>query len=169
MVREGKFREDLFYRLNVVPIRMPSLRERKEDIPLLADAFLKEFAGKNGKNLNGFDPGALEAIMHYRWPGNVRELRAAIEGAVVLGRQDRVTFRDLPAAVRMYNPAERAGAETGEGRELGGSLTVEEAERQLIIRALQESSGNRTEAARRLGMSRRTLHRKLHKYHLEGF
>ena len=167
MVRAGKFREDLFYRLNVVPIRLPALRERKEDIPLLADAFLKEFTSRNNKTMNGFDPGALEAMMCYRWPGNVRELRAAIEGAVVLGRQERVTFRDLPAGVRNYNPASGPGegAEEPSGEE---NLTVDEAERRLIIRALQESDGNRTEAAKRLGMSRRTLHRKLHKYRLEG-
>ena len=173
MVRSGKFREDLYYRLNVVPIRMPALRERKDDIPLLVDAFLKEFAERNSKTVNGIEPGALEAMMAYRWPGNVRELRAAIEGAVVLGRQDRITFRDLPVAIRMYNPAApvQSGAQSaGEepGLNMTSSLTVEEAERQLIIRALQECSGNRTEAAKQLGMSRRTLHRKLHKYHLEG-
>lgn len=167
MVRTGKFREDLFYRLNVVPIRMPALRERKDDIPLLADTFLKEFASRNNKIVNGFDPGALEALMSYRWPGNVRELRAAIEGAVVLGRQDRITFRDLPTAIRMYNPA-TASAQGGEEGLGESNLAVDEAERRLIIRALQESEGNRTEAAKKLRMSRRTLHRKLHKYHLEG-
>ena len=167
MVRAGKFREDLFYRLNVVPIRLPALRERREDIPLLADAFLKEFASRNHKNMNGFDPGALEAMMSYRWPGNVRELRAAIEGAVVLGRQDRITFRDLPGSIRTYNPAAMP-AQADEDGSAESNLTVDEAERRLIIRALQESDGNRTEAAKKLGMSRRTLHRKLHKYHLEG-
>lgn len=165
MVQEGKFREDLFYRLNVVPIQMPPLRERREDIPLLAKAFLTEFATKNNKQIAEFEPAAMDLLAAYPWKGNVRELRAAIEGAVVLGRRDRIGVRELPASVRNYNPdlAEpgSSGART--------SLTVEQAERQLIMQALSDAKGNRTEAARRLGISRRTLHRKLHTYHLEGF
>jgi DNA-binding NtrC family response regulator len=165
MVQEGKFREDLFYRLNVVPIQMPPLRERREDIPLLAKAFLTEFATKNNKQIAEFEPAAMDLLAAYPWKGNVRELRAAIEGAVVLGRRDRIGVRELPASVRNYNPdlAEpgSSGART--------SLTVEQAERQLILQALSDAKGNRTEAARRLGISRRTLHRKLHTYHLEGF
>ena len=165
MVQEGKFREDLFYRLNVVPIEMPPLRERREDIPLLANAFLKEFAGKNHKTITEFEPPAMDLLMSYPWKGNVRELRAAIEGAVVLGRRDRIGVRELPASLRNYNP---------DATELGGTgakahLTVEQAEKKLILQALKDANGNRTEAAKRLGISRRTLHRKLHAYHLEGF
>ena len=165
MVKEGKFREDLFYRLNVVPIQMPPLRDRREDIPLLANSFLKEFAGKNNKSITEFESAAMDLLMVYPWKGNVRELRAAIEGAVVLGRRDRIGVRELPASIRNYNPelAENGG---------GGpkpSLTVEQAEKQLILQALNDAKGNRTEAAKRLGISRRTLHRKLHTYHLEGF
>lgn len=167
MVKEGKFREDLYYRLNVVPIQMPPLRERKEDIPLLAHAFLKEFASKNNKAVTEFEPPAMEALMNYNWPGNVRELRAAVEGAVVLGRREKILIRDLPAAVRNYNPAAPAGISGA--LSAPSNMTVEEAERQLIIRALRECKGNRTDAAMKLGMSRRTLHRKLHKYHLEGY
>ena len=167
MAKEGKFREDLYYRLNVVPIQMPPLRERREDIPLLAQAFLKEFAEKNRKTIQGFEPQALDALTLYPWRGNVRELRAAVEGAVVLGRTEQVTLRDLPAAVRNYHPAaDLAGDDVSLMR---GSMTVEEAEKQMMIRALQACQGNRTEAAEKLGISRRTLHRKLHKYHLEGF
>jgi DNA-binding NtrC family response regulator len=167
MVKEGKFREDLFYRLNVVPIHMPPLRERKEDIPLLADAFLKEFAMKNSKNIAGFEPDAMDLLMTYPWKGNVRELRAALEGAVVLGRRDRIGVRELPAAVRNYNPAL---AEAGSGM-IGGTLAQsgENLERQKIIQALQESRGSRTDAAKKLGISRRTLHRKIHAYNLEEF
>jgi DNA-binding NtrC family response regulator len=165
MVRQGKFREDLFYRLNVVPVYMPPLRERKEDIPMLAHAFLKEFAIKNNKPVSEFEPAAMDALMTYNWPGNVRELRAAVEGAVVLGRKDRVTLRDLPATIRNFV----AGIPSGETGMAPATMNVEEAEKQLIARALHESKGNRTEAAHKLGMSRRTLHRKLHKYHLEGF
>ena len=165
MVRQGKFREDLFYRLNVVPIYMPPLRERKEDIPMLAHAFLKEFAIKNNKPVSEFEPAAMDALMTYNWPGNVRELRSAVEGAVVLGRKDRVTLRDLPATIRNFV----AGIPSGGTGMAPATMNVEEAEKQLIARALHESKGNRTEAAHKLGMSRRTLHRKLHKYHLEGF
>jgi DNA-binding NtrC family response regulator len=165
MVQEGRFREDLFYRLNVVPIHMPALRERREDIPLLANAFLKEFAAKNKKTVHEFEPAAMELFMTYPWKGNVRELRAAVEGAVVLGRRDRIGLRELPASIRNYHPdvAESGGALPRTG------LTVEQAERQLILQSLQQAKGNRTEAAKRLGISRRTLHRKLHTYHLEGF
>ena len=167
MVKEGKFREDLFYRLNVVPIHLPPLRERKEDIPLLADAFLKEFATKNNKNMAGFEPDAMDLLMTYPWKGNVREVRAAIEGAVVLGRRDRIGVRELPANVRNYNPAL---AEGGVGI-AGGTLAQsgENLERQKIVQALQEARGSRTDAAKKLGISRRTLHRKIHAYNLEEF
>ena len=97
MVREGKFREDLFYRLDVVPIELPPLRDRREDIPLLVDAFLKEFARANQRKVNAVSADAQEALQRYAWPGNVRELRATIERAVVLCRGDRIGLRDLPA------------------------------------------------------------------------
>jgi DNA-binding NtrC family response regulator len=163
MVKAGKFREDLFFRLRVVEIELPPLRERTGDIPLLAYAFLKEFAQENGKPVSDFTADALEAMMNFSWPGNVRELRTAIEHAVVLSRGDRISLRDLPSSVR------GSGAVT-EGRLLQGKdLTVKDAEKQLIIRALKETGGNRTRAAQKIGMSRRTFHRKLHDYHLEGF
>jgi DNA-binding NtrC family response regulator len=166
MVEEGRFREDLFYRLNVVPIQLPALRERKEDIPLLANAFLKEFAAKNNKKTGYFEPAAMDALLAYSWKGNVRELRAVVEGAVVLGRNESVSLRDLPQKIQNYHPA----LEQSPSRALvPANVTVEEAEKQLIIRALQDCQGNRTEAARKLGISRRTLHRKLHEFHLEGF
>jgi DNA-binding NtrC family response regulator len=144
---------------------MPPLRERREDIPLLANAFLKEFAAKNNKQME-LEPAAMELLQVYPWKGNVRELRAAIEGAVVLGRRDRIGLRELPAAIRNFNPG---AAETANSSGPKQSLTVEQAERQLILQALTDARGNRTEAAERLGISRRTLHRKLHAYHLEGF
>jgi two-component system response regulator AtoC len=163
-VAAGRFREDLYFRLRVVEITLPSLRQRAEDIPLLAQAFLREFSSENNKKVNDFTPDALEALMNYAWPGNVRELRTAIEHGVVLTRGDRIGLRDLPPALRAVNPA------AGPGRWLAQpAMTVAEAEKQLIIRALKEGGGNRTLAAQKLGMSRRTLHRKLHFYHLEGF
>jgi DNA-binding NtrC family response regulator len=168
LVQAGTFREDLFFRLRVVEIELPPLRERKGDILLLAQAFLKEFAKENAKKVREISPEAMEALMSYSWPGNVRELRTALEHAVVLCRGEKIGLRDLPATVRGQGPLPLSTGEkaTPAG---GGDLTVKEAEKQLIIRALKESEGNRTEAARKLGMSRRTLHRKLHSYHLEGF
>jgi two-component system, NtrC family, response regulator AtoC len=170
LVKAGTFREDLYYRLKVVEILMPPLRDRTADIPLLAQAFLKELAKENGKDLKGFTPDALETLMRHTWPGNVRELRTAIEHAVVFARNDRITPRDLPASVRA--PVVSAETPGGISPETGPSapeLSVKEAEKQLIIRALQETGGNRTLAAQKLGMSRRTLHRKLHTYNLEGY
>jgi len=162
LVKAGTFREDLFFRLHVVEIRLPRLRERHEDIPLLAQTFLAEFASENQKPITAFTAEAMELLLRYHWPGNVRELRTAIEHAVVLCRTEKITPRDLPAALRAaaQAPAESPGL-------LDSDFTVEEAEKQLIIRALKDTNGNRTLAAKKLGMSRRTLHRKLHLYHLE--
>jgi len=163
LVKAGKFREDLFFRLRVVEIELPPLRERTGDIPLLAQSFLREFAKENGKPVNDFTADALEALMNFSWPGNVRELRTAIEHAVVLCRGERISLRDLPASLR-------GGSSLGSTKLLQGKdLTVKDAEKQLIMRALKETDGNRTRAAQKIGMSRRTFHRKLHEYHLEGF
>ena len=163
-VKAGKFRDDLYFRLRVVEITLPPLRQRAEDLPLLANTFLREFAGENNKNVNDFTPDALEALMNYPWPGNVRELRTAVEHAVVLSRGERISVRDLPVALRA------GGAAGGSARWMNQpALTVAEAEKQLIVRSLKEVGGSRTLAAQKLGMSRRTLHRKLHFYHLEGF
>jgi len=163
LVRAGRFREDLFFRLRVVEIHLPPLRERQSDVPLLAHSFLREFARENGKPVNDFTADALEWLMNYSWPGNVRELRTAIEHAVVLCRGEKITVRDLPRQVSV-------GARAAETPLLArNDLTVKEAEKELIHRALKETNGNRTLAAKKIGMSRRTFHRKLHIYHLEGF
>ena len=163
LVKAGQFREDLFFHLRVVEVELPPLRDRSGDIPLLAHSFLREFARENGKPVTDFTVDALEALMHFTWPGNVRELRTAIEHAVVLCRGERITVRDLP-------PSVRGGAAVSDTKLLQGKdLTIKDAEKQLIIRALKETDGNRTRAAQRIGMSRRTFHRKLHEYHLEGF
>jgi DNA-binding NtrC family response regulator len=165
MVKAKTFREDLFFRLRIVEIPLPPLRERVGDIPLLAQSFLREFAEENGKPVKDFTADALELVLNYSWPGNVRELRAAIESAVVMCRSERISARDLPRTVR----ADTALA-SDPGRALTrNDLTVKEAEKQLIIRALKDTNGNRTLAAKKIGMSRRTFHRKLHTYHLEGF
>ena len=168
-IKSGSFREDLFYRLRVIQINLPPLRDRTGDIPLIARAFLKEFARENAKNIGDFEPEAMDAILRYTWPGNVRELRAALEHGVVLCRRDRITLRDLPLSVRSISATQPAKVDALAGSATSPSLTVHESEKQLITRALQESAGNRTLAATQLGVSRRTLHRKLHLYHLEGF
>ena len=166
MVKARAFREDLFYRLRVVEIILPQLRDRAADVPLLAQSFLREFAKDNHKPITDFTSDALETLMNYSWPGNVRELRTAIEHAVVFCRGEKISARDLPGSVH----GGAASASTDPQRMLArGDLTVTEAEKQLIIRALKETKGNRTLAAKKIGMSRRTLHRKLHEYHLEEF
>lgn len=165
MVKAGTFREDLYFRLKVVEVKLPPLRERRNDIPLLADAFRREFSKENQKPVKEINSEAMDVLMTYPWPGNVRELRAAIEGAVVLCRGDKISLRDLPESVRNLD-AGAAGA--GSPGLFLPAETVKEAEKQLIIRALKEADGNRTVAARRIGMSRRTLHRKLHEYGLEN-
>jgi two-component system, NtrC family, response regulator AtoC len=168
LVKVGTFREDLFFRLRVVEIELPPLRERVEDIALLAQTFLAEFARENHKPVAGFTAEAMEHLMRHRWPGNVRELRTAVEHGVVLCRGERITARDLPPSVRQGAAA--APAEAGAAPLMARpDLTVKEAEKELIVRALKETNGNRTLAAQKVGMSRRSLHRKLHLYHLEGF
>ncbi len=166
LVKAGTFREDLFFRLRVVEIVLPPLRERLGDIPLLAQSSLREFAREDNKPVADFTADAMEMLMNYSWPGNVRELRTAIEHAVVLCRGEKISARDLPAAVRA------GAAATGDDPQrmlARNDLTVKEAEKQLIIRALKETKGNRTLAAQKIGISRRTLHRKLHTYGLEDF
>ncbi|NCW28332.1 MAG: sigma-54-dependent Fis family transcriptional regulator, partial [Verrucomicrobia bacterium] len=155
LVKEGKFREDLFFRIRVVQILMPPLRERPEDIPILAEHFRQEYAKENSKGELGFSSAALQSLRSYRWPGNVRELRTAIEHGVVLARGREIEPKDLPASVR-------DGGKQGEGIGIKGStLQLAELERQAMETALQKTGQNVTEAAKLLGISRRTLHRKL--------
>jgi two-component system, NtrC family, response regulator AtoC len=155
LVAEGRFREDLYFRLNVVLLTMPPLRARKEDLPLLVQAFLKESAKENGKPLRELAPEAMACILDHNWPGNVRELRAAIEHAVVMCSTPKIGVRDLPASVR--RPVQVPDNPSGESH----GLNLHQSERNLIFRALEESGGNRTRAAQILGISRRTLHRRL--------
>ena len=157
MVREGTFREDLFFRLHVVPLTMPPLRDHREDIPLLVNAFLKEMAKEHGKPHRRFDTQAMEAMESYGWPGNIRELRAAVEHAVVLGSGDELTLRDLPSSLRAA--ASPAPAE--------GELNLAKIEETMIRKALAESAENRTLAAKKLGISRRTLHRHLAQFGIQ--
>ena len=157
MMDAGDFREDLFFRLYVVVIHMPPLRERIGDIALLLKHYLDNFNEENAKQLEGFTSDALDILTAYRWPGNVRELRNVVERMVVMARGTRLTVRDIPSSVR---------DSTGAGPRSVGGLSLEESEKQMIVRALRLSKGNRTRAAEQLGISRRTLHRKLNDYGL---
>jgi len=157
LVGEGRFREDLFYRIKVVIIELPPLRERAEDIPLLARAFLEEFGRENNKPNLSFSPEAEQRLMEYSWPGNVRELRTAVEHGVVLCREDAIEPRHLPRNLAGSDQVSAAHSHLN-------TLNLEALEKQAIIESLNRTEGNRTEAARLLGLSRRTLHRKLNEY-----
>ncbi|MFV0337091.1 MAG: sigma-54-dependent transcriptional regulator [Chthoniobacterales bacterium] len=158
MVKEGTFREDLYFRLNVVRLVMPPLRERKEDIPLLVNSFLRATAEENGKRFRPCSPEAILALQAYDWPGNVRELRAAIEHGVVMAVGSEILVDDLPHSV--IGQFEKSGM--AESLLLSeDTLNLQRHEIALIKHALRESDGNRTEAAKKLGISRRTLHRRL--------
>jgi DNA-binding NtrC family response regulator len=162
LVRDGKFRDDLFFRLNVVVIELPPLRARKEDIPILIRSFLKDSSEENGKNVRELTSEALQAVVRYDWPGNVRELRTAIEHGVVMATGPKVTVRDLPASVRGNTGTSVAFASKySPPRDL--ALNVAANEESLILQALDDTGGNVTKAAKKLGVSRRTLHRKISK------
>ncbi len=154
-VKEGRFREDLYYRLNVVEVRIPSLASRREDIPLLAEHFLRRFAAKNAKNLRGFSDEALSSMENYAWPGNIRELEHAVERAVVLCRGELVNAGDLPEAVRKgpMGAAQQIVIPIG--------TPMEEIERRVIHETLRHTKGDKNLAARMLGIAARTIYRKL--------
>ena len=159
LVSAGKFRDDLYFRLNVVKLTMPPLRERKEDIPLLVRAFLRHFCKVNERPLLDLTADAMNTLLAYDWPGNVRELRTAIEHGVVMASGPKLTLRDLPTAVRQAAPA--AGSRVRSFDEGAGPLDLHATEKRLITQALATTKGNITAAAKKLGISRRTLHRKI--------
>jgi DNA-binding NtrC family response regulator len=159
-IEKGSFREDLYYRLNVINIHVPPLRERKDDIPLLAAAFLKDSAGDNGKRLSGFDAKALTALYAHPWPGNVRELRNAIESAVVMSKGPLISLEDLPPSVQSLG-------EAGFVRIPLGSK-MDDAERIIIRETLAANAGNKSKTADALGIGRKTLYDKLEQYGIKG-
>lgn len=161
-VASGKFREDLYYRLNVVTLRVPPLRERVDDIPLLAQHFLQKYAEKNRKQVKGFSPLAMDMLLKYTWPGNVRELENAVERAVILLPGEYVSERELPLGITQSYPGDKGLASPG--GELTQFQPLEEMERKAILAALEETGGNKSEAARKLGITRRTLYNKLQKF-----
>jgi two-component system response regulator HydG len=159
-IHAGRFRDDLYYRLNVVAIAMPPLRERREDIPLLAQHFLEQFSETNRKRIKGFTPQAMDRLLRYEWPGNVRELMNAVERAVVLARADYLNEQEFPLIPREAGPEGAIPI----GSYGSGDFPLDEVEKTTILRTLELSNGNKSEAARRLGITRRTLHKKLKTY-----
>jgi transcriptional regulator with PAS, ATPase and Fis domain len=157
-IAKGSFREDLYYRLNVVNIHVPPLRERKEDIPLLVAAFLKEFSQENGRPIDGIDPKARLALYNYSWPGNVRQLRNSIESAVVLTKTATITLEDLPPNIR--------GETVGDSLRLPLGTRLSEVEKEVIRSTLAREGGNKSRTAEILGIGRKTLHRKIEEYGL---
>lgn len=170
-VEAGRFREDLYYRLNVVSLTVPPLRDRAPDIPLLAQHFLTRFAEKNRKRIKGFTPAAMDHLLRCPWPGNVRELENAVERAVILSVGEYVTDRELPlAGLRETGPGLTAVSPGAAGQPepdgligLAG-MPLDAVEREVILATLRDTGGNKSEAARVLGITRATLHKKLKKY-----
>src|SRR3954470_17141206 len=162
MVKEGTFREDLYYRLNVITINLPPLRERADDIPILCDHFLRDICDQKHTPRKRISPEVMRRFVSYRWPGNVRELRNTLESMMVLAEGELLTENDLPERITMEAvPQVASGA-------IPSGLTMEQLERLAITKTLQECSGNRTHAAARLGISVRTLQRKLRQYEMDG-
>jgi len=160
-VKAGKLREDLFYRLNVFAFRLPTLRERRDDLPLLVQAFINEFNGRNQKNIAGVEQQAMRMLEHYGWPGNVRELRNVIERATILAPGPFIEAKHLPPVLAEEPPPEHQPQLA-----LAPGTTVEEAERRLIMMTLAHTRDNKTRAAEILGISLKTLHNKLNKLRL---
>jgi two-component system response regulator HydG len=160
-IAAGRFREDLYYRLNVVALHLPALRSRREDIPLLAQHFLAHFAGQNHKTIRGFTPQAMDRLLRHAWPGNVRELMNAVERGVVLARTEYLDEAEMPLI-----PAGAGTDGPPPGAIPDGEIPLEEVEKAAILKSLAAAEGNKSEAARRLGITRRTLHQKLKKWRL---
>jgi Nif-specific regulatory protein len=159
-IKDGAFRQDLYYRLNVISLTLPALRERREDIPLLAYYFVAKFSKKCKRLVSGLSPEARNCLLAYDWPGNVRELENAIERAVVLGNSDVITLDDLPESL----VSTRAPADSLPNYH----EAVNEMKKQFILRAIEEANGNYTDAAKRLGIHPTNLHRLIRTLGLRG-
>ena len=163
-VAAGKFREDLYYRLNVVTLQVPALRARTDDIPLLAQHFVDKYAEKNRKTVRGFSPTAMDMLLKYDWPGNVRELENAAERAVILLAGDTISEKELPLSITRPYLAEAVCRPPAPALPGAATRPLEEVERETILAALKAAGGNKSETARRLGINRKTLHQKLKRY-----
>jgi two-component system response regulator HydG len=157
-VKQGRFREDLYYRLNVVPLTIPPLREHTEDIPLLAEHFLRIYSEKNKRDITGFGPGVMDAFTGYSWPGNVRELENIVERTVIMSRDDTISLEDLSPIF---------GDPQGEGDRTPPPTSLRDVERETILKTLRQTGGNRTHAAQILGITRKTLQNKIKEYGLD--
>jgi DNA-binding NtrC family response regulator len=154
-MKRGTFREDLYYRLNVIPIFVPPLRERKDDIPLLASHFLQKLSRERGKEITSFSPEVMEMILAHSWPGNVRELENVIDHAIIIAKQDKILPKDLPQFLfKRPLPAQEL-------------ITLQDYEKNLILRTLQENNWNKHKAAKILNINRSTLYGKMKRYGLE--
>ncbi len=164
LVVQGKFREDLYYRLNVIYLMSPPLRERKEDIPLLANAFLKHFARQNAKRIHSINADAMDALKAYRWPGNIRELKNIMERMVVLSEREVLTLDNVPEDIRRFSGEAIHSPNSNATANPSRVSSIPEMEKELILKTLSEVDGNKSLAAKKLGISRRTLYRKLDDY-----
>ena len=165
-VENGNFREDLYHRLNVINLEVPPLSEREGDIPVLAQHFLDAYVQQNRKNIYGFTPQAMDYLLNYQWPGNVRELENTVERAVILAQGEYITEKELPPNIL---PREELSSPAGtDSHDREKNQKLEEVEKQAIINTLQETGGNKSEAARVLGITRATLHKKLNRYNIES-
>jgi DNA-binding NtrC family response regulator len=154
-MKKGTFREDLYYRLNVIPIFVPPLRERKDDIPLLASHFLQKFGHERRKEVISFSPEVMEIFLAHSWPGNVRELENVIDHAIIIAKQDRILQKDLPQSLfQRPLPTQEF-------------ITLQDFEKNLILKTLQETHWNKHKAAKRLNINRSTLYGKMKRYRLE--
>jgi transcriptional regulator with PAS, ATPase and Fis domain len=166
-VEEGKFREDLYYRLNVIEIKLPSLKERASDIPILCDHFIREFSERNQRKITGISQSAVSALQAYDWPGNVRELRNTIEKMVVLARGEILEADDVPENIRNALLLKGIALSAMGGMpqtQLVEDESLRDMEKRKILDALNAAGGNKSKAAEALGISRRTLHRKLNEW-----
>ena len=164
MVAEGTFREDLYYRLNVIDIHLPALKERPGDIALLVSRFIREFSAANGNNVTGIDAKAIKALEDYPWPGNVRQLRNVVEKMCVLSPGGKLSIDDVPVEILSFG---KAASATSESDADDAPATLAETEKDTILRVLAECGNNKSQAAIKLGISRRTLHRKLNEWRSE--
>jgi two-component system response regulator HydG len=161
-VENGNFREDLYYRLNVVTLSVPPLRERQDDISLLARHFLAKYTEKNRKKVNGFSPLAMDMLIKYEWPGNVRELENTIERAVILLTGDHITEKELPSNIT--EPYTQISDWVKQPKPISVNRSLEDIEKEAILATLEATGGNKSETARRLKINRKTLHKKLKDY-----
>jgi DNA-binding NtrC family response regulator len=159
-IREGRLREDLYYRLNVFTIALPPLRTRKEDLPLLIQAFIDDFNARDNRTVRGATPAAMKLLEQYDWPGNVRELRNVIERATILARADLIE----PAHLPVFSSSPATLSAPANGVTIAPGMTVDEAEQKLIVATLDSAGGNKTRAAEMLGISLKTLHNKLNRF-----